>query len=75
MKRTSRRPRCQGGAMKAGARYWVMVAVLLGATTGMAYLSHGESTPPAKPLAEFPDQIGTYIKVSTGRWTKRRWTS
>jgi len=40
-----------------------MVAVLLGATTGMAYLSHGESTPPAKPLTQFPDQIGPYSKV------------
>ena len=41
--------------MKATARYWVMLAVLLGATTGMAYLSHGEATPPAKPLSEFPN--------------------
>ena len=44
--------------MKAGVRYWVMIAVLLGATTGMAYLSHGESVPPAKPLSEFPVQVG-----------------
>jgi EpsI family protein len=49
--------------MKAGIRYWLMVAVLLGATTGMAYLSHGESTPPAKPLSEFPIQVGDYSKV------------
>jgi len=49
--------------MKAGIRYWLMVAVLLGATTGMAYLSHGESTPPAKPLSQFPEKIGTYAKV------------
>jgi EpsI family protein len=49
--------------MKAGIRYWVMIAVLLGATTGMAYLSHGEATPPAKPLSEFPVQIGDYSKV------------
>lgn len=49
--------------MKAGARYWLMIAVLLGATTGMAYLSHGESTPPAKPLAEFPAKIGPYASV------------
>ena len=40
--------------MKAGARYWVMLAVLLGATIGMAYLSHGETTPPAKPLSRPP---------------------
>jgi EpsI family protein len=50
--------------MKATIRYWLMVAVLLGATTGMGYLSHGESTPPAKPLSEFPDKIGTYSKVT-----------
>ncbi len=49
--------------MKASLRYWVMIAVLLGATTGMAYLSHGEDTPPAKPLSEFPVQIGDYSKV------------
>ena len=29
--------------MKSGGRYWLMIAVLVGATTGMAYLSHGES--------------------------------
>ena len=46
--------------MKAGIRYWVMFAVLLGATTGMAYLSHGEATPPAKPLSDFPTQIAGY---------------
>ena len=50
--------------MKAGGRYWVMVVVLLAATTGMAYLSHGESTPPAKPLSEFPGKIGPYAKVT-----------
>ncbi|HKD86222.1 MAG TPA: EpsI family protein [Terriglobales bacterium] len=49
--------------MKAGVRYWIMVAVLLGATTGMAYLSHGEATPPAKPLSEFPVEVGPYAKV------------
>lgn len=49
--------------MKAGIRYWLMVAVLLGATTGMAYLSHGESTPPAKPLSEFPSKMGPFAQV------------
>jgi len=49
--------------MRAGARYWLMIAVLLGATTGMAYLSHGESTPPAKPLSEFPAKIGEYSQI------------
>jgi EpsI family protein len=46
--------------MKSGGRYWLMIAVLVGATTGMAYLSHGEATPPAKPLSEFPAQVGPY---------------
>lgn len=46
--------------MKAGLRYWLMIALLLGATTGMAYLSHGEATPPAKPMSEFPAQIGEF---------------
>jgi len=46
--------------MKAGVRYWVMLAVLLGASTGMAYLSHGEDTPPARPLSDFPTQIAGF---------------
>jgi len=49
--------------MKAGVRYWLMLAVLLGASTGMAYLSHGEATPPAKPLSQFPTKIGPYASV------------
>jgi len=50
--------------MKAGIRYWLMIAVLLGATTGMAYLSHGEATPPAKPLSEFPAKIGAFAQIT-----------
>jgi EpsI family protein len=46
--------------MKTGVRYWLMLAVLLGATSGMAYLSHGEATPPAKPLSDFPTQIAGF---------------
>jgi len=49
--------------MKSGARYWAMIAVLLGATTGMAYLSHGEATPPAKQLSEFPTQVAGFKAV------------
>jgi EpsI family protein len=49
--------------MKAGFRYWVMIAILLGATTGMAYLSHGESTPPAKPLSQFPVRVAGYTQI------------
>jgi len=50
--------------MKASLRYWLMLAVLLGATTGMAYLSHGEATPPAKPLSQFPNKMGPYASVA-----------
>jgi EpsI family protein len=50
--------------MKSGARYWPMIAVLLAATTGMAYLSHGEATPPAKQLSEFPTQVAGFKAVS-----------
>ncbi len=50
--------------MKAGGRYWLMVAVLLGATAGLAHLSHGESTPPAKPLSEFPKKIGPWGMIT-----------
>ena len=46
--------------MKAGVRYWVMIAVLLGATSGMAYLSHGEATPPARPLSDFPTAVAGF---------------
>lgn len=50
--------------MKAGARYWAMLAVLLGATAGMAYLSKREDTPPAKPLSDFPTQIAGFKSVA-----------
>ncbi len=49
--------------MIAGGRYWLMVAVLLGATAGLAHLSHGESTPPAMPMSEFPTRIGPWAMV------------
>jgi EpsI family protein len=50
--------------MRAGFRYWLMIGLLVAATTGMAYLSHGEATPPAKPLSEFPTQIGGFKSVA-----------
>jgi len=50
--------------MKAGGRYWVMIALLLAATGGMAHLSHGEATPPAKPLSDFPSKIGPWAQVT-----------
>ncbi len=46
--------------MNNPARYWMMIAVLLAATAGMGFLSHGESTPPARALNEFPKDIGSY---------------
>lgn len=55
--------RLQGGSVKAGFRYWTMIAVLLAATSGMGYLSHGESTPPAKPLEEFPHRVAGYTQI------------
>ncbi|HVP55928.1 MAG TPA: EpsI family protein [Candidatus Eisenbacteria bacterium] len=45
-------------------RYWTMVAVLLAATAGMGFLSHGEATPPARPLSDFPKDIGNYRAVA-----------
>ena len=58
--------------MKSGGRYWLMIAVLVGATTGMAYLSHGEATPPAKPLVRVsrPGR-GITRPAPIGRWTKK----
>jgi EpsI family protein len=50
--------------MKTGTRYWAMVALLLTATAGMGFLSHGEATPPARPLSEFPKQVGGYTSVA-----------
>jgi EpsI family protein len=40
-----------------------MIAVLLAAGAGMGFLSHGESTPPARALSEFPQEIDGYRAV------------
>ena len=48
--------------MRAGVRYWMMLAVLAAAIAGMALMSHGEATPAALPLAQFPKQIGNYCR-------------
>jgi EpsI family protein len=50
--------------MNKTMRYWTMIAVLLAGTAGMGFLSHGESTPPARPLSEFPRDIGSYQAVA-----------
>ena len=49
--------------MNKATRYWTMIAVLLAGTAGMGFLSHGESTPPARSLSEFPQDIGSYRAV------------
>lgn len=50
--------------MKNSMRYWTMIAVLLAGTAGMGFLSHGEATPPARPIGEFPKEIGNYTTVA-----------
>jgi EpsI family protein len=50
--------------MSNAVRYWTMIAVLLAGTAGMGFLSHGEATPPARPLSEFPKDIGNYRTVA-----------
>ena len=50
--------------MSNAVRYWTMIAVLLAGTAGMGFLSHGESTPPARPLSELPKDIGSYRTVA-----------
>ncbi len=50
--------------MNNAVRYWTMIAVLLAGTAGMGFLSHGESTPPARPMSEFPKDIGSYRTVA-----------
>src|SRR5271157_1339717 len=41
-----------------------MIAVLGVAACGMAMLSHGEATPPALPLAQFPKQIAGFSDMA-----------
>ena len=50
--------------MNNAVRYWGMIAVLLAVTAGMGFLSHGESTPVARPMNEFPKDIGNYRMVA-----------
>ena len=50
--------------MSNAVRYWTMIAVLLVGTAGMGFLSHGESTPPARPMTEFPQNVGSFKTVA-----------
>jgi len=50
--------------MNNGTRYWTMIAVLLAGAAGVGFLSHGESTPPARALSEFPKDVGSYRTVA-----------
>lgn len=50
--------------MSNTTRYWAMIAVLLAATAGMGFLSHGESTPPARPMSDFPQSVGNFKSVA-----------
>ena len=42
----------------------MMLLVLGAAISGMALLSHGEATPPALPLAQFPKQVQQFSTVA-----------
>lgn len=49
--------------MKPNARYWAMVAMLLAATGGLHFLSHGEAVPLAKSLGSVPVVLGSWRAV------------
>lgn len=59
--------------MKSSMRFWLMILVLGGATAGMAMLSHGEVTPMAKSLKEFPHQILTFGQIADLPMDKDTW--
>ena len=50
--------------MSNAVRYWTMIAVLLAGTAGMGLHTHGESTPPARPMTEFPQNVGSFKTVA-----------
>lgn len=50
--------------MSSSARYWMMLVVLVSAISGLAMLSHGEATPAALPLTQFPKQIEQFSAVA-----------
>jgi EpsI family protein len=50
--------------VKSSLRFWLMIVVLGAATAGTAMLSHGEATPLAKSLKQFPSQVLIYSQVA-----------
>ncbi len=50
--------------MNSSVRYWLMLGVLAAAISGMAMLSHGEATPAALPLSQFPKQVSVFGSVA-----------
>jgi EpsI family protein len=50
--------------VKSSLRFWLMIVVLGAATAGLAKLSHGEATPLAKSLKEFPKQVLIFSEVA-----------
>jgi EpsI family protein len=50
-----------------------MIAVLCAATAGMGMLSHGEATPLAKSLKEFPTQVLIYNEIADVPMDKATW--
>lgn len=59
--------------MKPSMRFWLMIVVLGAATVGMGMLSHGEATPLAKPLKDFPSQVLVFNKVADVPMDKETW--
>lgn len=59
--------------MKSSVRFWLMIVVLGAATAGMATLSHGEATPLAKSLKQFPHQVLIFSQVADVPMDKETW--
>jgi EpsI family protein len=59
--------------VKSSFRFWLMIVVLGAATAGMAMLSHGEATPMAKSLKQFPKQILMFNQIADVPMDKETW--
>jgi len=46
--------------MNTQTRFWLMLAVLLGASAGLHHLSHGDAIPTVRPLNTFPLHLGEW---------------